>query len=517
MTTLEKLPRHSPVSAQNAQAAVWKAAAASGLEVDMMASMRRGPWALLFLAAAALYALCRGAYFVGYFNDDAFYLIGARSLSDGAFLELNRPGAPPLVQYLPGWPLLLVPAAALGSVAAAQATAGLAMLAAAAAAAWCFRADLDAEGRLLLAALLLFNPLALSLSGAVLADAPFTALALVVLGAARRLWERRDAAVWFALGAAAGASFLVRPVGLALPAALALALLWEGRPREAAAALAGAAGAALPWLARNLAARGHPLLYFSELASGSGSGPDASRALSNGAHYATELYGRTLLRWPFPAGLPAASAAAGLAGLASAALWMRRAGLGGGRRAALLTAGLLGAALLVWEKRSGRYLLPLAPFAAAWALAGLRTGPRRALVAAALLSYAPPAWRIASASRRPTAAPALGPERTWAWVRERTPADAVFAAELDGRLFLATGRRTLTPPRAGAAEGLADWARASGVDYLLVEPTGDVMRTAGGRSAHDAVPAAERAATAERSAPLVFTDEAEGTRVYRMR
>ena len=385
MTTFEKLPRHSPKSPQNAQAAAWNAAAAAaGSEVDMMASM--GRWVVLFAAAATLYAVCSGAYYVGFFNDDAFYLIGARSLLAGSYLELNHPGLVPQTQYLPGWSFLLTPAAALGGFAAARLTAAAAMLASVAAAAWCFADDLDEEGRLMLAALCALNPLAVSLSGAVLTDAPFTLGVLLTLGAARRLWSRPDASVWFGLGVAAGATFLIRPLGVALPAALAGALLWEGRRKEAVFVLAGAAAVAVPWVARNLSQRSHPLLYALEFAAPWKARAEASagRPLANAVHYLGELYGRTLFRWPFATGASAAAGLAAAVGLALGAAGLRAGGWGGGRRALALTVALLVAAILAWEKRSGRYLLPLAPFAAAWALMGLaavvrgaRLGPLR--------------------------------------------------------------------------------------------------------------------------------------------
>ncbi|MDD5629795.1 MAG: hypothetical protein PHU21_12065, partial [Elusimicrobia bacterium] len=56
---------------------------------------------------AVLYLLCLRAYYVGFFNDDAFYLIGARSLLSGGFRELSAPGAPPMTVYMPGYPLIL--------------------------------------------------------------------------------------------------------------------------------------------------------------------------------------------------------------------------------------------------------------------------------------------------------------------------------------------------------------------------------------------------------------------------
>lgn len=512
MTTFEKLPRHSPINAQNAQAAVWNAVAAVGSEVDMMASMGRWAWLVLFSATGILYVLCRGAYYVGFFNDDAFYLIGARSLLAGGFWELNNPARPPLIQYLPGWPFLLTPAAALGSLAAARLTAALAMLLSAAAAAWCFADDLDEEGRLMLAAVCALNPLALSLSGAVLADAPFTLALLVLLGAAKRLWSRDDAALWFALGAGAGASFLLRPVGLAAPAALAVALAWEGRKRAAALVLAGAAGTVVPWLTRNLFAGGHALLYFRELAAPWESGGTSGRPLANAAYYLNELFARTLLRWPAPWG----AGVAAVAGLALAVRGLSLGGMSGGRRAVALSVALLAVILLAWEKRSGRYLLPLVPFAAAWSLAALGH-LRRPAVFLLMTSYAVPGLSIYRASAHPTAMPALGPERTWAWIRANTPPEAVFAAELDGRLYLRTGRRTLTLPRGEEARSVGPWAARAGVDYVLVEPTGEVMTTGSGRGAHDPVPAAERLAAARQAVlETAFEDPDEGTAVFRV-
>src|SRR5262249_13333046 len=95
--------------------------------------------ALHWAAAAGLglrHLPCRRAYYVGFFNDDAFYIIGARSLLQGRYAELNAPGQPPLVNYPPGTSLLLAPVAFLagGSLwpyqvfAAAASVAGLAVL-----------------------------------------------------------------------------------------------------------------------------------------------------------------------------------------------------------------------------------------------------------------------------------------------------------------------------------------------------------------------------------------------------
>ncbi|MFI5390580.1 MAG: hypothetical protein ACHQYQ_04390, partial [Bacteriovoracales bacterium] len=42
-------------------------------------------------------------------NDDAVYIIGAKSLLSGKFIDLANPNHSPLINYLPGYPLLLAP------------------------------------------------------------------------------------------------------------------------------------------------------------------------------------------------------------------------------------------------------------------------------------------------------------------------------------------------------------------------------------------------------------------------
>lgn len=48
-------------------------------------------WAGLLALTLGIYLLSLGAYYVGFFNDDAFYLIGARSLLGGNYTELSHP------------------------------------------------------------------------------------------------------------------------------------------------------------------------------------------------------------------------------------------------------------------------------------------------------------------------------------------------------------------------------------------------------------------------------------------
>ena len=74
--------------------------------------MKGRRWGLAAVSALGLlYLLSLRAYYVGFFNDDAFYIIGARSLLSGRYAQLNVPGEPPFISHLPGYSLLLAPVA----------------------------------------------------------------------------------------------------------------------------------------------------------------------------------------------------------------------------------------------------------------------------------------------------------------------------------------------------------------------------------------------------------------------
>jgi hypothetical protein len=68
----------------------------------------------LLVLASLLYLLRLSTFQVGSWGDDAQYIITARTLAAGHGYALDTyPGAPPQLQYPPGYPLLLVPLAAL--------------------------------------------------------------------------------------------------------------------------------------------------------------------------------------------------------------------------------------------------------------------------------------------------------------------------------------------------------------------------------------------------------------------
>ncbi|HAH08440.1 MAG TPA: hypothetical protein DCM05_18255 [Elusimicrobia bacterium] len=461
--------------------------------------------AVLLGLCAALCLASLGAYYVGFFNDDAFYLVGARSLLGGSFTELSHPAQPPLSAYLPGYPLLLAPLVGLfpNSVLPCQLL-SIALTLGAVLLAFRLLGEAAAVG------LFALSPLALSLSGTVLSDPAYLFLTMLLLAAVRAAWKEEGLRRWVPSCLLASFAFYLRPVGAAFPIALAAALFLEKRRREALFCAALCAALILPWLLRNALLGGSGLPYAGELVSGL----NVSTLWVNSAFYARELFARALFRWPnaAPGGALEAATAAACLMLSAWGAWRERPS-----RFLTLYLGLYAAVHLLWPKVSGRYLLPVLPFAAATLVFGAedlaeRFGVRRGRTSLAMLAlgavlFAPTWWKIASAARL-KGTPLTTPPKVYEWIRRETPPGAVFAAESDGRLFLLTGRRALR----------LRGALPRGADYALVLPTGDAIRTRSGRDAHDPLPArAARALFEAAGAEKVFEDPSEGSAVYRLR
>ncbi len=474
--------------------------------------------ALLLAAIAALFWLCRRAYWLGCFNDDAFYLIGARSLLTGRFAELQAPGAPPLVAYLPGWPLLLAPAAALsgGSAEILSAYAVGLHLAALALLGAVFDREVSPELSDLALAAIAVSPLVASTAATLLSDGPMLFCAAAALALLPRVWARREPAPWLGFGLALGLAALVRPNGLTLAAAIAAALALEKRPREAASVLLPAAAVLGAWLARDAAAAGAPWNYWSE-ASSAVSGGRVGLA-SNAAFYARELFVRALWRPPFPAA-PLAAAVA-LAGAALAVLGLRGLRSPSGRAAAFFAVFYL-LPVLAYDRRASRYLIPVLPFAVLAVCRGLsRLGGRRAAASGAALSVALSAWATAGvvrASLDPSRRVLPKPERAAAWIAAHAPPDAVLAAEYDGRWSLLAGRRAVhLSYDARTPEAVARLAAETGASLVVVEGQGAALRPAGGPFAAPDAAELSRLLAAVPGSVRVFADPGEGVEVWRL-
>jgi hypothetical protein len=479
-----------------------------------------------------IYLLSLRAYYVGFFNDDAFYLIGARSLLSGGFRELNAPGSPPLVNYLPGYPLLLAQwswlvgpstlSAQLLSVGLSVASVGLM---------WrLLAAELEPAVAFAAVAVTGFNTLTVSMSGTVLSDIPFFLMTLLVFIAARSTWGRQSPASWAGLGALAGCAFLVRPTGAVFGLALVLCLLGERRWVAAAWAAAGAAAVPAPWLWRNYLVSGRLLSHASELAAPWGTG-GALRALwerlaRNVPYYGTELFWRAWFRWPLWSGGRVLERLTVTAGLIATGMGLRAWGLKGWRKF-LTVYGLLYVALhLELHLQSDRYILTFFPMAAPLFFLGLsvferRSGFRKIVLGAAALSLALSVAPVVNVVRTslwrhtPVNTPPL---ETLAWIRSHTSPTDVFAAELDGRLYLLSERRTVRLRKLYEPEVFGAWLRGAGVDYVLVAPTDYFMTTVSGGTSHDPMDLGRLKALLAYGPGYqrVFSAQGEGTEIFQV-
>jgi hypothetical protein len=393
----------------------------------------------------------------------------------------------------------------------------------------CFASELPAAAASAAVAVTACNPLTASISGAVLSDIPFLVMTLSVFLAARSTWEKGAGWAWIGLGAMTGAAFLIRPTGAALALALLLSLLGERRWRRAACAAAGAGLVAAPWLARNLLVGGRALSHATELVApwraSSAYNDFLIRLARNARFYGPELFWRTWFRWPAWPGMAVLKWATVLLGWSALAVGLRQWGLRGWRK--LLSVYLLVYAALHLELhlQSGRYLFTALPMAAPLFFLGLDAAGRRlglkdklVLGAAALslaLSLAPIANIVRTSLWRHTPVN-TPPLKTVSWIRGHTlPAD-IFAADLDGRLFLLTGRRTVRLRKLYEPGAFAAWLKGAGVDYVLVEPNDYFMTTASGQTTHDPMPL-DRLHGLLSGGRRVFVDAEEKTEIYQVR
>ncbi|MFH1724277.1 MAG: hypothetical protein ABII00_06605 [Elusimicrobiota bacterium] len=435
---------------------------------------------------AVLQLLCVPGHYLGREHDDVQYVLAARALLEGRYSLGVSPGDPPLTFVTPGWPLLLTPAAAV----APEASLGYELwawgwLALCDLLAWLwFRRRMRAPAAAAATALFALNPLVLARAGVVMSEVPFLAVTLatlLLLERGRTLLPGDDAGhragPEFVPGLAGGVSglllgfaFLIRPGALPLLPAVWCWYLWKGRRRDAAWSAAVALAPILAWRAW-VGAKGARLAEAQELSMTLwGTGPAVWLGVArDNLVAALTLWGDTLLPWGPGAPHPGAALALGcllaVMSLAGVGLLLRRGGCDAG--ALFLLGGI--ALHLAWPWWYDRYLLPYLPFLiwGLWhAVVRVARSERIAAVVFAAATLLPlPAKgtafvRAASARGRPELS------RTYAWIRDNTPQEALFAAAFYTRDAYYTGRPFVPLPF--CAEGaLAETLRAHRVRYVL--------------------------------------------------
>lgn len=481
----------------------------------------------LALAGAGAAAL-NARYYVGYFNDDASFVLLARELWARLFSPSLAGFGGAFSHFLPGYPLFLAPFAAAAAPRwglLAWTTAGLTPLTL-----WGLWRLLDGwleeEERRWAVLLYAVHPLFLLCSGMVMADPFLSCLFVLGLLGLRRVLEGRGAA---ALALLAGASLWAaasKPIGLLLPlaatAALAAARAW--RPLRLFALVfwlpcAAALGATL--------LRGGPTDYVTYLLQGLAAiaGEPLYARVYKILHYFVLVCG---FGWFWPRG-PLWDA--GGAALIAAALWLGYKGLasltgrpGPGRYVALAAGGLLlgqGLVLSLWTVYSERYALPmLAPgllLLAAGALAALPSrAASRGLLAALACGFAWHSARLAAETHSAAAPPETRLcAGTLDWISRETPPDSRFTGN-SPLIFLYTGRRGAGLFEARDLDQFLAGLRRDGITHALV--TAQPVLSARGtlRNDHALQKRLERGWLLGRPKYFkrVYANPAEGTEIY---
>ena len=479
----------------------------------------------IIFSAAVLFWISRNAYYVGFFNDDAFFIIGARSLLQGRFVELNQPGFPPLMEYSPGYPFLLAPLVFLFPFSTLPyqifsiflSVMSLVLY-------WFFLKDqISYTAAIVCVALAAFNPLTASLSGQVLSDIPYLLFSLATIEVCRRVWTSEDRRAWFFVAFLSGLSYCIRPIGAGLGFSICLVLVFERRWRT------------LGYFAFCLVALAAPfavsptLRKLEEIRSSNSGGFSQAvffeNAFRNGAYYLNEIFIRNLFRWWMDSAFLKGTTI--LFSLVLLAVGLRRFGRSGWKKALLVY--LLFYALVhlsFWSKQSGRYVYPIFPFLLFFIFAAI-DHPSLKLpfrqyailgVAAIILScYGGPLIKIAQASQYPRSV-LTRPPKTYEWIRSHTNASDIFVTELDGRFFIYTGRQVYRLPKIFDVQELLSWLSVRKVGYLLVDEAPFMMKTNQGNTPHDPYPYQQLLNTIRnhRTFQKVYEESQAGHALYRV-
>ena len=231
-------------------------------------------WTLALAPSASLAWRWRTMPHLGLHQDDALYLVGAKSLAEGHGYRIDSlPGAPFQTKYPPLLPLLLAPLWKFGP--GFPANLKLATLAAwwllpvflLAVRAMCRQLGFSPRETWLLTLAAAWHPLVCLLSTAILSDLLFVALLMAcLLLAERALDPGAHARLALAAGLVAGMACLTRTVGLPLALTAPLCFYRRGQGRKALLFLGGMLPAAGGWQAwsamHQLHSRDPVLLYY---------------------------------------------------------------------------------------------------------------------------------------------------------------------------------------------------------------------------------------------------------------
>lgn len=443
-------------------------------------------------------------------NDDAWYLLLARSLRDLDYSDRHLLGAPAHSQYPPGFPALL----ALSTMMFGEridALLGVMVLCSAISLAFVYDAVRRRSGPhvgLVVLALCAVNPRLIEFGGKLMSETPYLLFTSVAIWAVSREPTTHDSArssaVWPAAPIVASVmAALTRTFGLTLIAALTVAWMLERRYRRAMV-LAGAAVLTVgAWMFWTMAAPGRVATRsyiadatFVEEGSPSPVAAIARRISENSTMYATRS---------IPSALPQPTIEGTLAdNIIGLLLFVVFAAVGvfvlwKQARAVVLYLATSAALLAIWPWRVDRFVVPLIPFLLWMMMTGVFTMSRhrrwlRPLPVVVLSGVVATAvaqnltWLRATSDcdrdEARTSPGCFGPAQQGffaaaSFARRQTPDTAVFFTIRDATFAYVAHRRILHSTRLHAqdARALLPELRRRGVSYVLLSPLqpADVM------------------------------------------
>lgn len=418
-------------------------------------------------------------FYVGTFNDDAYYLLAAKSLLQGEYKELAVPEEPDLVSYYPGYPIILALWTKLGGngfFSIKLFSFLLAFLGVSLAVGLAGR-KLSAGRTVLLAVFLGPNPLIAHFSSLAMSEPAFLAFSMAALLLfEKQVTPSQDSPLRsYVLGLLTGFCFLIRPAGLTLFVAILVFLIQQKRLAGAARFIVGFSLMALPWLTRNAILRssqeGFSLLsalhfgreWLDGMAAAKNPFLSALSIISDNVFYYSRELSLSLLLplglWirgetPWPGLFSFCALAAGLLLFLCLAYQARK--------NIIAFYGFLYVLLhLIWANQSERYLYPVIPVLLTVILLSLpvnafKNTVRRAgglilavlYLAAAGLSHAQ-CYR--DLKTRGGAGPVY-PSQTFQWLKENLDDASVVATPFKGRVYLHTGIKSCQLPNTNDAD-----------------------------------------------------------------
>jgi hypothetical protein len=441
----------------------------------------RGFW--FILSAAALFYLALFPYFpVGYFNDDALYILGARSLLQGHFIALQSPHPHPLTWILPGYPLFLAPFVAYAGVhlswlkgTSLLLTLGSSVLL------WRLLESWPEKPRLVVLGAFALNPFNAVYATTLLSEPCLVFLILASLVVCREVFRREEPRFAIFCGLLCAMTSLVRAEGIFILPAIVLGLAAFNRRKQAALVTLTALLILTPVLGFYLKAP-HSSGSFNNFVGqfkGMNSAQIDKQLLLHSAVIARNIIDESMVGWDLPGSGPWGALGTviliiGLGFILRGAIRMNRyrfpEGLAWAMGGFVLMFALLHA---FWFSYDARYILAVLPFLCIAGVSGT-SGRAKPLQWAGILiiaaGYASHGAILVHQAWSPVAQAERGlPQNTFDWIRAQAAPDAVLLTPGGSRTFLFTDRHTVPLACTSDPEEFRYCAGRWGVTHIFFE------------------------------------------------